>query len=85
MRAIHRTGFNFLMTELTVGMTLARSASLKRNPDRRQTTIGAARHAYDTSVRLAERLQLPEAQKQKLNRRRERLKGTLEQLGEVFI
>ncbi len=84
MRAIDRTGFNFLMTELTVGMTLTRGASLKRNPELRERTIGAARHAYDASVRLAERLHLSKSQEQKLNRRRERLRSTLEMLGEVF-
>ncbi len=63
---------------------LAQSASSKRrNPDRTEPTIGAARHAYDTTVRLPERPQLSKAQKQKLNRRREKPGDTLEKLGEV--
>ena len=72
------------MTELKVGGTLARSASSKRNPDRRQQTIRAARHAYDTSVRLAAKLQLTDAQQRNFNRKMKKLKAALEQLGEVF-
>jgi hypothetical protein len=84
MRVIDRTGFNLLMTELRVGTTLARSASFKRNPDRRARTIHTARHAYDTSVLLAAKLQLAEAQQRDFNRKMEKLKAALEQLGEVF-
>ena len=84
MRVIDRVGFDFLMTELRVGMTLARGVSLKRHPDGRQRTIGAARHAYDTCARLAARLELTDGQQRKLHRGMVKLKATLEQLGETF-
>jgi len=45
---------------------------------------GAVRHAYDTTIRLATRLQLSKAQKQKLKRGRDQLQTMLERLGEVF-
>lgn len=84
MRVIDRTGFEFLMTEVRVGLTLARGASSRRIPLRRARTIGAARHAYDTIVRLAARLQLDEQQQRTLKRGTENLRSELEQLGEVF-
>lgn len=84
MRVIDRTGFEFLMTEVRVGLTLAGAASSRRTPLRRARRIGAARHAYDTIVRLAARLQLDEQQQRTLKRGTENLRSELEQLGEVF-
>ena len=84
MRVIDRTGFEFLMTEARVGLTLAQGASSKRNPDRKARTIGAARHSYDTIMRLIARLQLDETQQRTLDRRIRSLKSKLRQLGEVF-
>ncbi len=84
MRIIDRTGFSFAMTELKVGGTLARCASSKRNPDRRQQTIRAARHAYDTSVQLAGKLQLTDMQQRDFHRKMVKLKAALVQLGELF-
>ncbi len=84
MRVVDRVGFDFLMTELRVGMTLARGVRVKRNPDRRERTLGAARQAYETCVRLAARLQLSDGQERKLKRGMEKLKAELEQLGEAF-
>jgi hypothetical protein len=80
---LKRNGFEFLKTEINVGLTLAKGASQAGDSSSKKVRNQAkARRAYDTVVRLSERLHLNESEVEELNQRLEPLRSALQELGE---
>lgn len=82
---LENTGFTFLISDLELGLTLAQIAmGSGSNTDKRKRNQHNARRAYDTILKLAERVVLTGIQRSELNNVAARLKSRLESLGEVF-
>jgi len=68
MRATDRNGLKFMMTDLRVGLNLARFASSDSEPEEENEGLGM--HApYDTAVRLGPKLELTKRQRQELDQK----------------
>ena len=82
---LENTGFTFLISDLELGLTLAQIAmGSGSNTDKIKRNQHNARRAYDTILKLAERVVLTGIQRSELNNVAARLKSRLESLGEVF-
>jgi hypothetical protein len=83
---VQRSGFDFLMVDLDTALALARIASHARNdPERRDRTRHIARYAYESVLRLREKLHLTEDRTAELDDKLLKLRSALEDLGEVFV
>lgn len=79
----NQNGFAFLMTDLDSALAFAQLAMrLNIDPEVKRRNLINARKAYDTVVRLREKLQLDSGQQSAFDEKRTNLKNALEQLGE---
>jgi len=79
----NQNGFAFLMTDLDSALAFAQLAMrLNIDPEVKRRNLINARKAYDTVVRLREKLQLDSGQLSAFDEKRTNLKNALEQLGE---
>jgi hypothetical protein len=84
---LQRSGFEFLTVDLDTALTLTRiaaDADADGESDKRQRNLQNARHAYDTVLRLQEKMHFTEQETAELNDKLRELRTALEQLGEVF-
>ncbi len=81
---VNRASAEFLKIDVDTALTFLQIASQTGDEVRRQRNLEAARRAYDTVVRLMERVTLSEQESQTLTVRLERLRTQLERTGEVF-
>ncbi len=85
LKNVDSVGFDFLITDLELGTTLARIAANSRNdPQKRTRNVQNARRAYDMVRQFAARVMLSGAQRVELDDKAAGLKVELEELGEVF-
>jgi hypothetical protein len=84
MPKIGDVGFQFLMTDLSVGLSFARAATTNRSPDAKKRKIRIARRAYEVTNKIMPRARLDDHQRQEFGAKAQELKRALEQLGEVF-
>jgi len=80
----NRAGANFLKLDVEMGLTFCGLALQTRDSEKRARTQRAARTAYDTVLKLMERVRLNDDQVQWLERKLHRLKCELLTLGEIF-
>ena len=80
----NKTSTDFLKAEIETGLTLAGIARAAGNSEERERNRRAARKAYDTVVRLVERVELTDRDTKVLGRNLARLKSDLRGLGEVL-
>lgn len=82
---LEKTGFEFLINDLALGMTMAHIAAEAGSDSEKKTRNQEnARRAYDTVSRLAAKSALTEDERTELNRKLGKLRSALESLGEVF-
>ena len=80
------TGLDFLMTEVTTGLTFSKIALSggRDDPDKVQRNTWNARKAYDAVLRFRERVQMSKAESEALDSEMEQLRSDLLQLGEAL-
>jgi hypothetical protein len=82
---VERSGFDLLMTDVDVALTLTKiAADAADNSEKRQRNQQNARHAYDTVLRLRRKMQLTPREDADLKDKIRELRTALENLGEVF-
>lgn len=79
---LNRSGVEFLKIDVEVGLTFSSIALRAQESERRARTRRVARNAYDTVLKLMERVALTSADAQTLARNLLRLKIDLRMLGE---
>ena len=80
----NHTGTDFLKIDLTTALTFAQTALATDDPVKKKRNQASARRAYDTVLRLVQRVTLNDADASELKRGLARLKSDLMALGEVF-
>lgn len=77
---------DFLRIDAEVALTFSSIASMAKDGDeeKKRRTTKAARRAYDTILRLREKVELTDAEETKLDESMQRLKKELQSLGETF-
>ena len=79
---LSQAGYEFLMSDLAVALTLTRIASRSAaDSDKRLRNVHNARRAYDTVRKLAERVSLTGSQLQNLVEKLQAVKSALEKVG----
>ncbi len=73
-----------ILSELEVGHTFAQVSLESRKPDAKRRNKKNARKAYDTACSWLKGIRLASEERAEVNRRRERLKSDLHELGEFF-
>jgi multidrug efflux pump subunit AcrA (membrane-fusion protein) len=82
---VSRTGYEFMMSDLDVALTLARIASRAAEDDnKRIRNLQNARRAYDKVQELLQRIGLSAGQQQQIVEKLNIVKSTLKKLGESF-
>jgi hypothetical protein len=81
---LHRSGVQFLNTDLDTAMTLVQMAARSKDDEKRQRTQSKARTAYDTVKKFAEKLNLLEPERSDIFRKLDEVKQALQDLGEKF-
>jgi hypothetical protein len=81
---LNRAQGNFLKLDVEVGLTFAGIALQTQDPEKRERTRRVASKAYDTVLRLMNRVTFTKDGAQSLARNLLRLKYDLMMLGEVF-
>jgi hypothetical protein len=80
----NRARADFLRIDSEVGLTFSGIALGATDKETRKRTTQIARRAYDTILRLRDRVVLTEAEELKLDRNLLRLRGELQSLGQAF-
>jgi hypothetical protein len=80
----NRANANFLKAELNTAMTFSAAALHSEEPVRKRRNLRAARKAYDTILRLIDKVTLSKADAQLFERNLVRLRSELQRLGEIF-
>ncbi len=80
----NKTSADFLKTDIETALTFASIARNAENSADRARNLRSARRAYDTVVRLVERVELTDHDARILGRSLARLKSELRGLGEEF-
>src|SRR5215469_9950215 len=81
---MNRASAQFLKLDLQTALTFVGIARQTRDQVRKKRNCMAARRAYDTVVRLADKVPLEVEDRQTVSRGLKRLRTELEALGEVF-
>ena len=74
----------FLLVDVETGLTFSGIALRTKDPDKKLRNRHTARKAYDTVLRLVEKVYLDQDQAQSLNANLKRLRSELVTLGEIF-
>jgi hypothetical protein len=80
----NKTSTDFLKTDIETALTFAGIARAAQSSEDRARNLRAARKAYDTVVRLVDRVELSDHDARILGRSLARLKSELRGLGEEF-
>jgi hypothetical protein len=83
-RAFNRAGTDFLKVDVATGLTLAKAALSSHDAEKRQRNQKSARKAYDTIVRMLNKITPTEADARQLNDGLHQLRADLIELGEIF-
>lgn len=84
-RDLHRQGAKFLFADIETGLAFCEiAASSDRDKKTRQRNRGNARKAYDTVLKLSEKLALTSEEKIVFDEKIVALKRALQALGEVL-
>ena len=83
-RQLNETGTEFLKVDVATGMTFAQTALSSHDPEKKRRNQKSARKAYDTVVRMLQKITPNDADAQQLDEGLQRLKADLVELGEVF-
>ena len=83
-RQFNRTGTEFLKVDVVTGLTFAKAALDSRDEDKKLRNQKSARKAYDTIVRMLNKITPSKADAQQLHENLQQLKNDLIQLGESF-
>ena len=83
-RQFNRTGTEFLKVDVVTGLTFAKAALDSRDEDKKLRNQKSARKAYDTIVRMLNKITPSDADAQQLHESLHQLKNHLIQLGETF-
>jgi len=81
---LNRASADFLKADVATALTFSGIALESEDPLKRDRNRRAARKAYDTVVRLMERVTLTDGDVKILARNLQRLKSELDRLGEAF-
>lgn len=84
LREFNRTGTEFLKVDVATGLTLAKAALTTGSAEKRERNQKSARKAYDTIVRILNKITPTEADAKELNDSLDELKANLVKLGETF-
>ena len=84
LQSVNRAGVDFLKLDLEVGLTFSHMALETQDSEKRARTRRAARRAYDTVLKLSEKVPLTNQDAESLARNLLRLKCDLALLGEVL-
>jgi hypothetical protein len=79
----NRAGTEFLKVDVATALTFADTALSTDDPDKRQRNRKSARKAYDTVLRMAQKVTLREHDAQELKDGLQKLNAKLRQLGEA--
>jgi hypothetical protein len=83
--SLNQNSLEFLNTDIETALILAAIArNASRGSDKRERNIANARRAYDAITRLAKRVKVTPEQAELLDHKLEKLKTSLQQLGETF-
>jgi hypothetical protein len=77
----NRTGFDFLVTDLTVGLTFLQIADVTRSPATRERDLDKALRVYRTVMQLLPRVILLADERAEIDRRLAELRTKLKQAG----
>ena len=80
-----RAGAKFLQTDSAIALTLTGIALQTTNPEKKRRLTKVARKAYDSIMRLRKKIDLNEAERDKLDANLQRLKGEIQRLEESFL
>jgi hypothetical protein len=80
--SVSNNGFEFLRTDLDIGLTFMDMAETTHDVAKRQRNHANARRVYDTVVRLMQKLSLDDTQREELTERLARLKSRLQKVGQ---
>lgn len=83
-RQFNRTGTEFLKVDAVTGLTFAKAALDSRDEEKKLRNQKSARKAYDTIVRMLNKITPSDADAQQLHESLHQLKNQLIQLGEPF-
>lgn len=81
---LNKAGADFLRLDVEIGLTFSGIALQAQDSEKRARNLRAARRAYDTVLRLTDRVTLTKDGAQSLARSLCRLKCDLVRLGEIF-
>jgi hypothetical protein len=84
LREFNRTGTQFLKVDVATGLTFAKAALDSSDAEKKRRNQKSARKAYDTIVRMLNKITPSDADAQQLNDSLHQLKKNLIQLGETF-
>ena len=80
----NRVGTDFLKVDVATALTFSETALDSDDPGKKQRNQRSARKAYDTILRMAQKIALHEKDANELNHSLEQLKANLMRLGETF-
>lgn len=81
---LRQTGTDFLKIDVSTALTFAQTALETDDPVKKKRNQASARKAYDTVLRLVEKVSLNDADASELRLGLSRLKSDLVRLGEVL-
>jgi len=83
-KQFNKTGGDFLKVDLATALTFIATARHADDPEKKRRNRQFARKAYETVLKLAERVHLSSDDREELQRGLRRLRSELVELGEVF-
>ena len=79
----NHAGTEFLKVDVATALTFAETALTADDPEKKQRNQKSARKAYDTVLRMANKVALPDQAAQELKDGLQKLNAKLKQLGEA--
>lgn len=83
-RECNRTGSDFLKVDLATALTFAENARSSEDAAKRRRNLKSARKAYDTVLKLAQKVTLSNGDAEEIKEKLGKLRSELIELGEVF-
>lgn len=80
----NRAGTDFLKVDVATALTFADAALSADTPEKKRRNQRSARKAYDTVLRMAQKVTLPNKDAEELRESLSQLRSNLQRLGEVF-
>lgn len=83
-KQFNKTGADFLKVDLATALTFVATARHADEPEKKRRNLHFARQAYDTVLKMSERVHLSSADRGELQRGLRRLRAELVDLGEAI-